>query len=290
MNKKTFGILAILFAAVMWALDAILIKLSYYNANFTETMTIRAITILIVTGIYTLVTNKGSLRLKKDETIAALVSGLVGSTIASFLYLYALQTSTAFAVTFLGHMQPLFVIIMAHIFLSHEKLTKNEKLGFVLMMLAAFLVTTKTVENLTNLQFGAIGDILMLFAAALWAITVILARKYLKNAHAGAVSFYRFTIAAGLMTVYTLFTGKIEVANMYQVIVGITTGIGLIVWYEGAKHVKGAIISALELFGVFCAGILAYVILGETVTWMQAAGMVLLIIGVWFISRNDEPI
>jgi drug/metabolite transporter (DMT)-like permease len=290
MNKKTIGVLAILFAAVMWALDAILVKLSYVNASFTETMTIRAITILVVTGAYTLITNKGSLRLKKSEAIAALVSGLIGSTIASFMYMYALQKSTAFTVTFLGHIQPLFVVVMAHVFLSHEKLLTKEKIGFVLMILASFLVTTKTVGNLTELYFGALGDLLMVIAAGLWAVTVILARKYLKNAHAGAVSFYRFTVAATVMVTYTLFTSKIAIANMYQVIVGITTGIGLIVWYEGAKYVKGTVIAALELFGVFCTGILGYFILSESVTWMQGLGMVLLIVGVWFISRDEEPI
>jgi drug/metabolite transporter (DMT)-like permease len=290
MNKKTLGVLLILGAATMWALDVILIKLSYYNASFTDTMTIRALGILLVATGYVFITNKGSFKLKKSEAVAALASGLLGSTIASVLYLYALQTTTAFTATFLGHLQPLFVIIMAHLFLSHEKLNRSEKIGFVLMILAGFLVTTRTVENFTQLHFGTTGHVLMIIAAILWSTTVIFARKYLQEANAGLVAFYRFAITSVIIVTYTVVTSEVTIANMYQVIVGITTGIGLILWYEGARYIKGVVISALELFGVFCTGILGYFILNETVTWMQGVGMILLIAGVWYLSRDEEPI
>jgi len=155
-------------------------------------MTLRALGILFVSGVYAIITNKGSFILKKSEAIAALLSGLLGSTIAGFFYLYSLQTSSAFTVTFLGHLQPLFVIIMAHIFLSHEKLMKAEKIGFVLMIAAGFLVTTRTLDNLSILKFGANSDLLMVLAAILWGSSVIFARKYLTNANAGVVYFTVF--------------------------------------------------------------------------------------------------
>jgi len=92
------------------------------------------------------------------------------------------------------------------------------------------------------------------------------------------------------MVIYTLIISKLEIANIYQVIVGITTGIGLILWYERAKHIKGALISTLEIGAVFFTAILGFLVLREGITWMQIAGMVLLIAGVYYISKDEEPI
>jgi drug/metabolite transporter (DMT)-like permease len=49
-------------------------------------------------------------------------------------------------------------------------------------------------------------------------------------------------------------------------------------------------VSALELSTPFFAAVLSFLALGELVTQMQIVGMVLLLIGVFFLSRKEEPV
>ena len=70
-------------------------------------------------------------------------------------------------------------------------------------------------------------------------------------------------------------------------IVGIVVGLGIVAYYEGLKRLKAAQVSALELTTPFFASAIAYLILGETITAMQGAGIALLPFGVYFLSRRE---
>ena len=75
---------------------------------------------------------------------------------------------------------------------------------------------------------------------------------------------------------------------MYQVLVGLVVCVGTILYYESMKRIKAAQVSALELSTPFFAVVFAFLILGEVVTVMQISGIVLLVIGVFLISRKEE--
>ena len=75
--------------------------------------------------------------------------------------------------------------------------------------------------------------------------------------------------------------------SYYSLIVGFVVGIGTVLYYEGLKRLKAAQVSALELTAPFFAAVIGFMILGETVTMFQFIGMILVLIGVWFISRHE---
>jgi drug/metabolite transporter (DMT)-like permease len=54
------------------------------------------------------------------------------------------------------------------------------------------------------------------------------------------------------------------------------------------KRIKAAQVSALELSTPFFAALLSFLILGERVTVMQISGMMLLFVGVCFLSKKEE--
>jgi drug/metabolite transporter (DMT)-like permease len=54
------------------------------------------------------------------------------------------------------------------------------------------------------------------------------------------------------------------------------------------KRIKAAQVSAMELSTPFFAALLGFMILGEVVTVMQISGMVLLFVGVCFLSKKEE--
>ena len=156
------------------------------------------------------------------------------------------------------------------------------------MIVAALLVTTKTLTNLSMLRLGSVHDLLVLSATIAWATVSIAMRKYLKEMNAGVVTFYRFLIASTVLAIYQLSTSSMPFSNVYQILVGVVAGGGYILFYEGLKRIKAAQSSALELSTPFFAALLGFFILGELVTAMQIFGIFLLFVGVGFLSMKEE--
>jgi drug/metabolite transporter (DMT)-like permease len=287
-NKKYLGVLSILFASVMWAIEPIFAKLSYENSDAFQTSTIRAIFAAMTAFIYIAITNKDNLRIKKHQLTSLIYIAIVGTLFADFMYFFALTQVPVINAVILGHMQPIFIILIAFVFLKEDKLTMFDYFGISLMMISGILVTTQTLEHLLQYKFGTIGDLFVLSATIAWATTAIVMRKNLKNMNAGVITFYRFLFASLFFVAYLITTSNVGIVNIYQIIIGVVVGIGTILYYEGLKRIKVAQVSGLELSTPFFAAILAFIILGEIVTILQIIGIILLLVGIYFLSKKEN--
>lgn len=287
-HTKTAGVMAVLGASIMWALEPVVAKLSYENADFLQTSTIRAIFVTLTAFVYVLFTRRNALFIQKKSIPPLVYLAVVGTLFADVLYFYALTEIPVVNAVLLGHMQPVFIILIAFFVLKEETLSRFDYLGVLCMMGAGFLVTTRTAGNLTSLQFGTVGDALVLFATVSWATTAIAVKKYLSTMHAGVLTFYRFLFASLAFVAYACATHSFSLSNPYQVLVGVIVGVGTILYYEGLKRIKAAQVSALELATPFFAAVLGFFILGEFITIMQAAGIAMLFVGIYLLSRKEE--
>lgn len=288
MNQKTIGVLAILGASLMWAIEPIFGKLSYSNSDFLHTSAIRAFVVVLTAMVYVFITKRGNFKITKIQFSTAVYVGIVGTVFADLIYFYAFTKIPVINAVLVGHMQPIFIILLGFFVLKEDKLNKFDYIGVFLMIAAGLLVTTRTFENLSMLRLGTFGDFLVLLATIAWSTTAIAMRKYLKEMNAGVVVFYRFLIASLVFVTYLLFTSSITVSNIYQVLVGIVVGIGTILYYEGLKRLKAAQVGALELSTPFFAAILGFFILGEITTFMQIIGIALLFVGVYLLSKHEN--
>jgi len=287
-HTKTAGVMAVLGASIMWALEPVVAKLSYENADFLQTSTIRAIFVTLTAFVYVLFTRRNALFIQKKSIPPLVYLAVVGTLFADVLYFYALTEIPVVNAVLLGHMQPVFIILIAFFVLKEETLSRFDYLGVLCMMGAGFLVTTRTAGNLASLQFGTVGDALVLFATVSWATTAIAVKKYLSTMHAGVLTFYRFLFASLAFVAYACATHSFSLSNPYQVLVGVIVGVGTILYYEGLKRIKAAQVSALELATPFFAAVLGFFILGEFITIMQAAGIAMLFVGIYLLSRKEE--
>lgn len=290
MNKKHIGILAVLFASAMWAIEPILAKLSYRNSDFLHTSAIRAIFVTLTALVYVAITNKANLKIKKQQLPKLIYIAIAGTLFADLMYYLALTRISVINAVVIGHMQPIFIILIGFIFLKGDKLTKFDYLGILFMIVSGILVTTRKPGNFAALKFGTFGDLIALSATVAWATTAIAVRKYLKGMNAGVVTFYRFLFASIVFVIYLIFTSSITIANIYQILAGIVIGIGTILYYEGLKRIKAAQVSALELSTPFFAAILGFVILGELVAKMQIVGIILLFLGIYYLSKKEDRV
>jgi len=287
-NSKHIGVTITLLASVMWAIEPIFAKLSYQNSDFIQTSAIRAIFAALTALIYVGITNKANLRISKKQIPTLLYIAVVGTLFADFMYFFALTQVPVINAVLIGHLQPIFIILIGFLALKTDKLTKFDFIGITFMVFSGILVTTKTLENLSIFKLGTIGDLLVLSATIAWATTAVAMRKYLRGMNAGIITFYRFLFASIFFVMYLGLTSTIDISNIYQILIGIVIGIGTILYYEGLKRIKAAQVSGLELSAPFFATILAFFVLGESVTIMQVIGIFLLFVGIYYLSKKEN--
>jgi drug/metabolite transporter (DMT)-like permease len=246
-------------------------------------------TAALIAFVYVLISNRGGFRVKASSLPWIVYIALIGTVFADLCYLYALWINTpVLNVTLIGHIQPVFIVIMGYFFLRSDRLTRHDYAGIAVMIIAALLVSTQTVENLLKLRIGTRGELIVLCATVGWASCGIITRKYLTSIHSGVLVFYRFSVAGLCFAVYLLATSSLMVSNVWQILVGVVVGVGYVLYYEGIKRIKAAQAAALELTSPFFAAVLGYLLLKESVTPLQGAGVVILFLGIWCLSRKES--
>jgi len=288
-KNKTIGIIAILLASIMWAIEPIFVKLSYENSDFIQTNTIRAIFALLIAFVYIIIKRKTKeMKISKKDVAPIIYIALVATLFADFMYVFSLSQVPVVNAVIIGHLQPIFIVIFGIFILKSDKLTYFDYIGIILLILSGILVTTRSLDNLMNFRLGTIGDLFVLSATIAWATTAIVTRKYIRHLNTGVLAFYRFSIAAVVLSIFLIVNNRFFIANYYQVAVGVIIGIGTILYYESLKRIKAAQTSALELSTPLFATVLAYFMLSEVPTNMQFVGVGLLLLGLFFISRREE--
>jgi drug/metabolite transporter (DMT)-like permease len=290
MNRKNIGVIAILSASLMWAIEPIFAKLAYQiNPDFIQTSAVRAITVTLFALLFIITTKKeNELNIKKKNISSLLYIAIIGTILADLLYFYALSNIPVINAVLIGHMQPIFIIIMAYIFLKSDKISKNDLLGIIFMIISGFFVTTRSIDNILLLKLGTFEDLLVLISTIAWASTALVMRKYLKNLNAGIITFYRFLFASLFFILYFIISSNIIKINIFQILIGIIVAIGTILYYIGLKRIKAAQVSGLELSAPFFAAVLGFLILGEKLTILQIVGILLLLAGIYYISKKGE--
>jgi drug/metabolite transporter (DMT)-like permease len=287
-SKKTIGVTVVLGASIMWAIEPIMAKLSYQTTDFLNTFATRSVFSLLTITVYLLLVKRKTISVEKKHLPKLIYVSLVATLFADLMYIYALTKVPVINAVLIGHMQPIFIVLLGFFLLRQDRITRYDYLGMAFMILAGLLVTTREPANLLKLKFGNLGDLYVLLATIAWATTAIVARKYLKGLDAALIAFYRFLFATIIFLAYMTVARGIHIANVYQIIIGVVIGTGTILYYEGIRLIKAAQVSALELSTPFFATILGFFVLREFITLMQLVGILLLFGGIYFLSQKEK--
>ncbi len=272
----------------MWALEGVYGKLAIAEAGLVHTVFIRATLVCLLSLIYALVTTRGQIGVNRRQFSVIVYTAIAGTLGGDFLYFYVLTTTPVTNAVLIGHLQPVFIILIGYFILKSDRITRNDYLGIALLVFASLLVTTRTWNNLIALRLGSRGDALMLLAALLWSTSAIAMRKYLASLNAGVMILYRFGLGALVLGGILIARGEMVLPGRYALLTGLIVSIGFLLYSEGIIRIKAAQLAALELCAPFFAALLAYSILHETLTPMQACGITVLFAGVYFISKKEE--
>jgi drug/metabolite transporter (DMT)-like permease len=286
-SARLLGISVVLVASLIWAIEPILVKLALRRATLLDTSLVRAGMISLVGWLYTRINRRDTLALSRGQWSAVGYIALSGTLLGDLLYLYSLTQTSVLNAMLIGHMQPLFILLLGLFLIKGEVLKGNEYLGMSVMLCAGTLVTSRTLPNLLALRLGTFGDLVVLLATLAWASAAMVTRKYLSTVNAGRIVCYRFFLAFVVLSLWRLFQeGLFAVTSPYQIVLGTLTGVGCLLYQEGLRRLPAAIVSSLELVSPLFSAILGFIVLGEAVTGMQLVGVALLVFGVFLLSKK----
>ncbi len=227
----------------------------------------------------------------RDGTLAAgLIAGVLFG--GEFIFIYqGLVYTTATRATLFIYLAPFFVVLGARILLPVDRFSLAQWLGLAMSfagMVVAFGLPTPALD-----PRQAIGDLMMVAAALLWAATTLLIKaSSLNRVSSEKVLLYQLVVSAPMLTLAALVSGE-RITQMpsavaigalaYQTlwIVSVTFALwfALIVRYSANR--LSAFTFLTPLFGV-AAG---HLVLGEPLTVAFGAAVVLVAGGLVLVNR-----
>lgn len=214
----------------------------------------------------------------KKEVPLLLASG-VAMGINWILLFEAYKYTTVSVATLSYYFAPVIVTVVCPV-LFHEKLTGKQILCFLMSTLGLVMIT----------GIGDIGGgndfigILFGLGAAVFYATVILLNKFIKNVEGIHRTFLQFLSAIIILIPYVVFTSGVTLGNLNGIgwvnllVVGLVhTGVTYYMYFSSLKELPGQKAAILSYIDPLVAVLISVAILGETMTFWQMIGGVLIL-------------
>jgi len=218
------------------------------------------------------------------EFVVVFVSGVIGIAVADTWYLRALNLMGASRTGIVASMFSPFVVLLSMIFLG-ERMNSWQWLGFFLVVSGVLVVTWRTnrsTVDTSHIKKGAVYGVASMFMMALGIVMVkeILEIKPL-------LWTIELRLAGGItgLLVFMLVRGQWQsVKDNFRkphrwgtVIMAsfLASYVSLILWLAGYKLIDASIASILNETNVVFIIVLAWLMLGERISWRKIAGIAL---------------
>lgn len=284
LSNKRIGFLLIITSAISFGAMPIFARLAYESgADPITVLFLRfGIAAAVMIGIMLVSKTPFPRGLVLLELILLGAIGYVGESLA---YFTALTMAPAGLVALLLYIYPALVTALSAIFLK-EHLTTGK-------IVALFFALSGTVLTIQISSGGSIVGILLGIAAAVdYAIYILLGSRIVRRS--GSIGSTSMIIAAtaGVYAVVApihglAFPGSALGWMAVLAIALISTVISFVTFFAGLKRVGPTTASTLSTFEPIVAVALAAVVLGETITPVQALGGLLILVAVVILARNE---
>lgn len=281
-------ILAI-FTIIVWGTTFIASKLLLEVYSPLQIMLLR----FVIAYIILFILKPKVMKLSLKEEINCMLLGLFGCTIYFLMENYALMYTLASNVSIIIAAAPILTAILAHFFLTNEKLQKGIFLGFFIAFLGVALVVF---NGTVVLKLNPLGDMLSLGAALCWAIYSVILKKQISKCDGmiltrrimlwGFITAFPIEFIKGeSFSLAPLCQGTLLFCILYLGILG--SGICYVLW-NTAIHKLGTVVTNNYIYIIpFSTMVAATLILKEPISLMGICGAMLIILGV-FISDHKK--
>lgn len=287
LDALAIGVVVVL--CLTWGFNQVAVKLAIHDIPPLTQATIRSVVAALIVGGWCRL--RGIPLLARDGTIAAgLAAGFFFGIEFVLIYQGLVYTTATRAVLFI-YLAPFFVVLGARIFLPADRFGAAQWLGLGLSfagMIVAFGLPTPALD-----PRQAIGDLMMVGAALLWAATTLTIKSSaLSRISSEKVMLYQLVVSAPVLALAALLFGErmdalpsvlATAALAYQTVWVVS--VTFVVWFALVVRYSANRLSAFTfltpLFGV-AAG---HLVLGEPLTPAFAAAVALVAGSLVLVNR-----
>jgi drug/metabolite transporter (DMT)-like permease len=222
----------------------------------------------------------------------SIILGIFGTAIPMTGIVASLQYLSSGLAAILITVNPAITVLLAHIFLADEKLTRLKIVGATLALGGALMLALLGESGLEDTQGSILGYIFLFGAMISSSAMTIYTRKYVQKFDTIDVSSVRMLIAAIIvMPLSIAFVGfdlsqvnsQGLMALIYAAIFGTFLGM-LVSLYNIQRFGATAAVMAAYVIPVV-ASLTGVLILGEQITPGMVVGMILIAMGVWLLNK-----
>lgn len=225
-----------------------------------------------------------------------LLFGALSAGAYNVLMYAALQTSTALNVTLVAASMPVVMAVLARVWLT-ERLGALAWVGIAVSGLGVLLVIARgDPKVLLSLQLQP-GDLLMLLATLSWSIYSVLLRRH--PPRLPPLAFLAAQMAGGLVILLPLYAWESLALGQTLPLTATTAWIlpytavfpailAFYFWNKGVAAVGPGVAGVYTNLLPLLTALMAVVLLGEALTWVHVAGLVLILGGIALVTHGKS--
>ncbi|MFD2445400.1 DMT family transporter [Bacillus sp. CGMCC 1.16607] len=224
----------------------------------------------------------------RKALLPLVLMGITGVVLFNLFQFMALEQTTATNVGLISTLNVLSIAIFSFILLK-ERMNVLQLLSMILSLFGVILVLSKgKLDSFLILEFNR-GDLWMIIAVCIWGIYSVCSRWATKVTSPLMSTLYSGIFGLLILLPFNLthfsvtrIDSSFIVSILYTGVV--STVLCMVFWNIGVQKL-GAMASGIFLnFNPIFTAILAFLILGEKMTWLQGIGSGIVIIGCYLFS------
>ncbi len=279
------------FICVLFGSNAVAIKISLAGVGPFTAAAIRFSVAAVSLGIWAKLTGQ-RIALEKGQFIKIFGLSIIFAAQLSLFHL-GISKTLASRGTLLVNFQPFFLLILAHFFIPGDKMTRQKCLGLCL----GFLGVMTVFFDGTALSSGfAMGDLMVLLAAFLWALNGTYTKRIVSGFEPYQLAFYPMMLAAPFFLLEAWLWDPAPASHVNGAVIGalayqslVSASFGFVAWITLLKRFGAVALHSflfiMPLAGVFLGGL----ILNEPITFNILLALALVIAGI-FIVQLKMPV
>jgi drug/metabolite transporter (DMT)-like permease len=224
--------------------------------------------------------------LKANGGVSLIIAGICGYTLAQGLQVVGLFYLPAVTTSFVLNFTPIFVLLLGILFLG-ERASRIQLMGLIVAMVGAYAFFSERISGVAQ----ELGIVLVVVSGLAWAVYMVIVRKIQRANTFGSFKLTTVTMGigtAGLVILAAIFDGPRPISlNALTIILWLSvanTALAFLLWNHVLRTIRAYELSVIQNSMLVQIAVLAWIFLGELLTYVMIFGVILVIVGVVLVQ------
>jgi drug/metabolite transporter (DMT)-like permease len=280
-----------IFVTFLWSSSFVLVKFGLLEVPPLLLAALRYGIAFAILGVISLTFREGKWTNRKKVTEAngktlLIIAGICGYTLAQGLQVVGLFYLRAVTTSFLLNFTPIFVLLLGILFLG-EKVSRIQLVGLTVAIAGGSAFFSEKLSGTSQL----FGITIVIISGVAWAVYMVVVRRIQR---AGTFSSLKLTTVTmgigtvGLVMLAAMIDGLRSVSlNAMLIILWLSvanTALAFLLWNHALRSIHAYELSVIQNSMLIQIAALAWIFLGELLTYVMILGVALVIMGVVLVQ------